>query len=146
MVVFIVLIFVIVPITNFLHELGHILIAKFYSVKGTMIVIGSGRKLFHFTLFNTKVFIHAVYFIGALSTNESQEKITNWQKGLISLGGPFLNIGIGTCIYFSGFYHNQFVLLFMLFNMWVGVLNVLPFKISKRESDGYVFVKSLLGR
>ncbi|MFC4323563.1 site-2 protease family protein [Litchfieldia salsa] len=139
----IVLLFLVVPITIFLHECGHIIIAKLMKLDGLEIVIGSGPSLLLFFVIGIKVQINMVYFVGGYSTNTSVQEIKEWQKGLISLGGPLLNLFLAI-VFFMLFNMNHMVdELLVLFNVWVGIVNLIPYKLMKKESDGYVFVKSM---
>jgi membrane-associated protease RseP (regulator of RpoE activity) len=143
MLLFVILLVVIVPITNFIHEWGHILLARWLKVTGTMLELGVGPKIFSFRLLGCQCQINAVYFLGAQSFNESDEEVSNWNKGLIALGGPFGNLLIAFLLSVSITNEDKIIWLFMLFNFWVGFVNLLPFKLFKKESDGFVFTKML---
>ena len=144
MLLFVILLIVIVPITNFIHEWGHILLARSLKVTGTMIELGVGPKICSFRLLGCQCQINAVYFLGAQSFNESDEVISNWNKGLIALGGPLGNLFIAILLSISITIEDKAIWLFMLFNFWVGFVNLLPFKFFKKESDGLIFTKVLV--
>ncbi len=137
------LVLVVVPITNFFHETGHIFIAKLFNLKGSDIVIGTGPKLISFNLLETNVQFNLFYFLGGYSTNVSEGEITNWQRGLISLGGPLINIMVASLLLISNLPYSMLVELFILFNLWVGLVNLVPYKFLNRESDGFVFLTSI---
>jgi Zn-dependent protease len=143
MLLFVILLVVIVPISNFIHEYGHILIARTLKVNGTIIEIGVGPTFSSFRLFGCQCRINTVYFLGAQSFNESDTEVSNWNKALIALGGPLGNLVIACLLSVIITNDNQTVRLFMLFNFWVGFVNLLPFRFFKKESDGYIFTSML---
>ncbi|MCH1625587.1 site-2 protease family protein [Ferdinandcohnia quinoae] len=136
--------FLSVPLTNLLHEVGHVSGAKFLGIKGSQIQLGTGPKLFHFHVKETKVDVMLAYFIGAYSTNEYQGRLQEWKRGVISLSGPILNIIVVVIMTILGLTETTSLRLFILFNLWVGGVNIIPFKIKEKESDGYIFVKALV--
>ncbi|WP_078544129.1 site-2 protease family protein [Litchfieldia alkalitelluris] len=139
------LLLLIVPVTNLFHEMGHALCAKLFKLSEIHIGIGTGKLLYRFKIVGIVINIHMLYFIGAYTTNEgSTNEIPQWQKGLISLGGPFINIVISIIVLLVTTQESMFFELFILFNLWVGLMNLLPYRIKKRESDGLIFLKSML--
>ena len=143
MFLFVLLLIVIVPISNFIHEYGHVLMAQTLKVNGTIIEIGVGQRIISFRFFGCQCRINTVYFLGAQSYNESDIEVSNWNKALIALGGPLGNLVIACLLSVFITNDNQTVRLFILFNFWVGFVNLVPFRFLKRESDGFVFTSML---
>lgn len=136
--------FFFVPLTNLLHEVGHVVAGRFLGINGTLIQLGSGPKLFHFDIKHTEINVMAIYFIGAFSTSDYSDRLVDWKRGVISLSGPLVNICIVLAMIFIGWTETTSLRLFILFNLWVGVVNIIPFKVKGKESDGYIFVQALI--
>ncbi|MBD8071485.1 site-2 protease family protein [Bacillus sp. PS06] len=139
----IVLLFIVVPMTVFLHEVGHGLVARVMKIDGVEVVIGTGPMLVSFQFGGIHFQFHAIYFFGAYTTNLSAHEVSEWQRGLISLGGPLVNVGVAILAYLLLDMNHMISELFVLFNVWVGLVNLIPYKLLKRESDGLIFIKSM---
>ena len=131
------------PISNLLHEIGHILVARFFQVRGTQISLGIGPKLFGFKVGGTFLEINLVYFIGAFSTNDSSLEISDFKKAMIAVGGPVMNIVIAVVMMRIYEIENMLVSLTIFYNIWLGIMNLLPYKFIGKASDGWVFLSSL---
>lgn len=138
----ILLLLVIVPITNLLHELGHIVMARLLKADHAILELGMGSELLSFSCFNTHIKIRTIFFVGAMSTNESDIELSYLKKALIAIGGPLSNTILVLClIQFDPF--SQLFHLMVLFNIWVALFNLIPFKLGQKRSDGYQFIQML---
>ncbi|MDF0728079.1 site-2 protease family protein [Cytobacillus sp. S13-E01] len=131
------------PISNLLHEIGHILVARFFQVRGTQISLGIGPKLFGLKVGGTFLEINLVYFIGAFSKNDSSLEISDFKKAMIAVGGPVMNIVIAVVMMRIYEIENMLVSLTIFYNIWLGIMNLLPYKFIGKASDGWVFLSSL---
>ncbi len=139
--------FTIIPLTTLLHELGHYFMTKFYFVDNVTISVGSGKKLIHFK-FKSLTFVLRIFPYGGATFFELTSYLSPLKQIWISLGGPLLN-GFIAILLFSQVLGNDldFITLwlqwFALFNLWVCVMNLIPYKIGTFYSDGWVIVKAI---
>lgn len=143
MLVFVFFLFVTVPVVNFLHELGHVFTSRIFGMTNTVLHLGTGPCLFRFQIVGIEINIHLVFFIGALSFSEYDEELQEWKRGIISIGGPLLNVMIALISLLLDVNENFHWELFILFNLWVGIVNMIPFKMKEKHSDGYLFIQTM---
>ncbi|TLS37671.1 site-2 protease family protein [Pseudalkalibacillus caeni] len=136
----------VVPATIFLHETGHLIVAKVLKIKGLRMVLGTGPLLIEKNTLDVAVEIRLLYFAGGYSTTHSKGSIHKWKQGLISIGGPLINLFFcyGLMQWLDSRATNSFLQLLFLFNLWVGIINLIPFRIKGKESDGWNFIKNVL--
>lgn len=74
--------------------------------------------------------------------NERHDEFSIREKAYISAGGPFLN-GVMALIYFvwPPFLMYDVVTLFLLFNFYLAIVNLIPFVFRGNASDGYHLLK-----
>lgn len=85
--------------------------------------------------------------LGGHTASERDPYYSKVEQIIISLFGPLLNgvVGILSTLIFSA--SNSSVLLFFnLFNIWLCVINLIPYRIGDKQSDGYVILKIMFGR
>ncbi|MDX5474859.1 MAG: site-2 protease family protein [Bacillaceae bacterium] len=144
MIEFILFVLVGIPIIHLVHELGHVLVARIFQVKKTRIVLGMGEPLVNLTLFGTKLEINRIYMFGGYSTNDESGNLPYFQQALISFGGPALNILlIFASIPLITRESVYFFTLFISFNIWIALSNLIPFKFGDKRSDGWIIATSL---
>ncbi|WP_075036774.1 site-2 protease family protein [Halobacillus dabanensis] len=134
----IVLIFLMAPISLFVHELGHVLPGLFFGSERSNIHIGRGSSLLHCRGKKLELSIHVWFFQGAYSINERSPAFSNFEKVWISIGGPLLNglFALILSLFFSEA-ENPFVKVFLLFNLYLAIVNLIPFSFKGKGSDGY---------
>lgn len=134
----------IVPAVHLIHEMGHVLFAKLFGIKETEIVLGIGPELFHFSHASIRYRVHSLIFLGGYSTNSKEGVLSPEKVAFISLGGPLCNIAsILLALPLLSEYDLLLLHLFILFSSWVGLVNLIPFKLGNRRSDGWQIVTSL---
>lgn len=128
-----------------IHEAGHIIAARLSSACNICLKIGAGKKLFAFRIGRLHVIIHRLFFLQFVTESESAKQYTNSEKIFISFLGPLFSIFFaGICYFlFTAFWDLHVLFFSFLFNLWVAVINLLPFKIGKKSSDGYVIFRLL---
>jgi hypothetical protein len=133
-----VLIFLMAPISLFIHELGHVLPGLFFGSERSIIHIGRGSTLFCWRGKKLELSIQLWFFQGAYSINERSPVFSNHEKIWISVGGPLLN-GLLAFILFVFFSELKlpYVKVFLLFNLYLAVVNLIPFSFKGKGSDGY---------
>ncbi|WP_096156714.1 MULTISPECIES: site-2 protease family protein [Bacillus] len=144
MIEFILFLLIGIPFIHLVHELGHVVVARIFHVKKTRIVLGMGSPVFQFSILGTSVEINKIYMFGGYSTNDEDGKLSYLQQALISLGGPTLNILlIFASIPFITRENVYFFTLFISFNIWIALSNLIPFKFGDKRSDGWVIASSI---
>lgn len=134
----------IVPAVHLIHEMGHVLFAKLFGIKETEIVLGIGPEWFHFSHASIRYRVHYLVFLGGYSTNSREGVLSPEKVAFISLGGPLFNIAsIFLVLPLLSEYDLLLLHLFILFSSWVGLVNLIPFKMGNRRSDGWQIATSL---
>lgn len=136
------LIFLVSPISHFLHELGHALGASLVKADNIKIIIGKGKTLVKMGTVKVKIVVNKWYFIGGLTESFREKPYNKAEKILILLFAPFLN-GIVAVIFYIIFTHhsNIFVEIIIWYNLWLMLSNLLPFKWDGKQTDGYTIYK-----
>ncbi|KQL52566.1 hypothetical protein AN964_02775 [Heyndrickxia shackletonii] len=137
----------IAPLTLFIHEFGHSIGAYLVKSDKIQLFIGVGKRLFFFRISTISFHIHTFYMLGGHTASERDPYYSKVEQIIISLFGPLLNgvVGILSTLIFSA--SNSSVLLFFnLFNIWLCVINLIPYRIGDKQSDGYVILKIMFGR
>ncbi|MUV39734.1 hypothetical protein JNUCC1_03618 [Lentibacillus sp. JNUCC-1] len=135
---------VIVPVSNALHEAGHMAAAAAVHSDRFNMIIGSGRPLWQLDFGRLTITVHRMFFIGASAEQTRESPFTPLEKTWISLCGPLLNvfaslIGLMALNWIS----LPLIEWFILYNMWLGIMNLIPLKIKQRQSDGYIIAANL---
>ncbi|KGX83268.1 site-2 protease family protein [Pontibacillus marinus] len=141
------LLFIIVPLGLFLHELGHGFFAFIRNVSSIHIGIGRGKEIFSFQMGRIHVHISLFFFIGAFASYSSEEAFTYMDKIMISLGGPLFSMA-AFWLSWWGFLTIQtnFLFTLMLFNGWLAFINLIPYKVKDKKSDGYTIIEAVIAR
>lgn len=141
---FIFLLLIVAPIGTIIHEGGHLIGAKTMKADRIVISIGYGRKLFAITFKNIQINIRVYYFIGGHVENKRKIPYKLAEMIWIIGFGPFLN-GIFAVIFYILYQlaPSEYVYLLFLFNLWLALINVIPFKIKEKQSDGYIIFNLL---
>lgn len=133
------LILVIVPISLFIHELGHLLGAKYLKADRVTIYLGAGRKLFTLSFKEMTLNVSLLIMFNAHTQSERKQNFTNKELAFITMMGPLFSL------IFTGFFSLLFIITtselifyFFLFNLWLAVINLVPFKTKNQKSDGYL--------
>lgn len=138
------LIFVVAPISTFIHELGHLIGAKLSHANNVVLTIGSGKQIFSVKLKSLELRFNKLYFIGGYVNSTAKEGYTYFNKITIALCGPLNNIIFACFIYFISMNTMMnLIQIMILFNLWLACINLIPFKLSNRKSDGYTILLAL---
>lgn len=136
---FIIFILIIVPISLFTHELGHLLGAKYLKADRVIISIGTGKKLYSLNYKNIKLDISLFVMFHAYTNSERKPEFSNKEFALITAMGPLLSLlltGIIGLILLT--ITSEIMIYFFYFNLWLSVINMIPFKLRGQKSDGYL--------
>lgn len=140
------LLFIVAPIGTFIHELGHALGAVLAKADTVILSIGSGKKTFQFSIKKIQIKIHNLFFIGGYIESERKLSYKNRDICLIAILGPMLNIIIAAVLFFiqKNVVNNDFIYILFLFNIWLALINIIPFKIGDKYSDGYTILRAIM--
>ncbi|WP_349410367.1 site-2 protease family protein [Pseudalkalibacillus sp. SCS-8] len=141
-------IFLLFPVSNLLHELGHYITARSSGIQDTELRIGYGPVIFHInnTFLNMKVGLF--YFAGAYTAWSGTSALNPIHRVLISMNGPLVNMVVavyGWVLLRRGpsVEYEMTLSIFVMINLWIAVGNLLPYKLFGKSSDGLVAIKGL---
>lgn len=141
------LIFIIIfaPMSLLCHELGHAIVARICHADHMMIVTGSGKVRFKWTIGRLKWIIRTSIIFPIYTISERELVFSTREQMSISLGGPLIN-GLLMCgfilVQLYVFPHPS-IQLAIAFNAWLWIVNCIPFKIGQKQSDGYTIYKMM---
>lgn len=136
---------IIAPVSLFLHEVGHVIGARLMRATAICLSMGLGKKLWTFSFQNIDITIRTFFLWNYYTLSEREGSFDRYEKVMITLLGPLSNVGIATICWFV--YHmliqSSVIYLFFLFNLWVAVINFIPFKMGQKQTDGYTMMQLL---
>lgn len=130
--------FVFAPLAMLLHECGHGLGGLFVKAKEIKITHGTGPSIVRLSIGRLQYHLHLFYFLGGMTESAKEAPYDRLEKIVITLMGPILNGIIGLSVFCLLSSINSLWHLFTLFNFWLCFINLIPFKIGERKSDGYI--------
>lgn len=130
------LVFIIVigPLSIILHEAGHCFVARIFRADQVELSVGRGKSIFVWKQNNFRVEVNRFFFLGGYSNYHKEQAFNRFELVWISLAGPLLNLLIFLGTYWISI---PFIHLGSLFNLWLCLVNLIPFKVAMQESDGY---------
>jgi len=143
--VFILFFLITAPLAIFIHELGHALGARIVQAEKIHLYLGAGHKIGSFTCGKLTIHIGIFYFLGGFTLSERTPSYKKNERLIIILLGPVMNGAFSLVTYFLC-KNLPFVniRLFIYFNAWLFIMNLVPYKIGDKRSDGYMFLQTLL--
>jgi hypothetical protein len=132
------------PISIGLHEFGHALGAYIFKSDYIYFTVGNGRKLLSLNKGRIYIAIHTLIFLGGHVTYNRKRQYTRVEQIIISLGGPFCNGIIAFLCWQLKIMENDSLRIFFWFNIWLAVVNLLPFRFRDKKSDGYICFELLV--
>lgn len=145
-IVILVLIIFIAPFSLLFHEIGHVVGAKLMAASKILLTIGVGKRIFSITFQNIDIHFRRFFLVNSFTSTVRDEPFTNTEKIIITFMGPLFSsilafIAFG--LYYS-IYSSIYVYLLFLFNLWLVFINLIPFKIGEKQSDGYMILQMVL--
>lgn len=133
------------PMSLLIHEVGHIFGAKVKKASKIQLTIGSGKPLGKFSLQNVLIHLRLVYMFGSYTSTIREKPFTRDEKLFITLMGPIFNGILALFLYgtHSIYSENNIILLALLFNVWLFIVNLIPYKFGMKQSDGYLVYQLL---
>ncbi|WP_226658469.1 site-2 protease family protein [Guptibacillus hwajinpoensis] len=132
---------IIAPISLLLHEAGHTLAANIFTSASVKLHLGLGPRILTWRHSRGEVAVNAFYFIGAMTISAPPEKA--YGKIAIAIAGPLVNLIIAALTFLYPF-QSSITVWILFFNLWVGITNLIPFKLLGKESDGWTIVKAII--
>lgn len=143
---FLYLLFAAAPISIILHEIGHAFAAKIVNADSIMISIGKGKRLKVIFLGRMQLVIYTAFFLGGLAESKRKTPYSPREIVWIAMLGPITNGMIAFLFYvLNEIYPNNYLQLFYWFNVWLAVVNIIPFKLKDKYTDGYMIMQVILG-
>lgn len=142
------LLFIVAPIGTFIHESGHALGAKLVKADKVVLSIGLGKIIGTISLRQIEIRLHTFFFIGGFVQSERHLPYTVGETCLISICGPLNNAVFASFLYIlqTSYFDNYFMQVLYLFNVWLAIINIIPFKFTGKQSDGYTIVQAINNR
>ncbi|WLR59623.1 site-2 protease family protein [Guptibacillus hwajinpoensis] len=134
-------ILVISPISLLLHEAGHTVAANVFTKAGVKLHLGIGPRIFTWRHPRGEVAVNAIYFAGGMTISSQPDKA--YGKLAIAIAGPLMNLFVAALALILPF-HPSIIAWVLFFNLWLGITNLIPFRILGKESDGWTILKVLL--
>lgn len=136
--------FLTAPISNVAHEVGHMIGAFIVKADHMHLSIGKGKRVVTFTFKKLKVTLRRLYFTGGQAESMRYKAYLPIEMVFITIMGPLMNLLCAFIFYLLFQVHpTDIILLFILFNVWLGLGNLIPFKFKQNYSDGYMILKIL---
>ncbi|WP_188453748.1 site-2 protease family protein [Virgibacillus oceani] len=140
------LILLIAPVSTVIHELGHIIGAKLVKADSVTLSIGSGKSVCKFNIKRLHIRLHALYFIGGIAYSERSIPYKTGEIIWITLCGPVFNGIFAMLVSVLFDLTNGFYQLLVLFNCWLAIVNIIPFRLKEKQSDGYTIIQTISKR
>lgn len=138
------LLFVVAPIGTIVHESGHAIGAKLVKADTINLSIGLGKEIGTFSFKNLRMTVHLFFFLGGFVQSNRKPAYRSLEIICITAFGS-VNNGIFAILFYllNGIYYNQYIQILFLFNLWLAIVNMIPFKLKGKQSDGYMILKTL---
>ncbi|SDJ66476.1 site-2 protease family protein [Sediminibacillus albus] len=138
------LIFIVAPLGTIIHELGHALGAWLLKADRIEFSLGTGRRMSTIHLKRHQLNIHLLFIAGGQAFSQRHKPYSNVEAIVISLSGPLINLMAAAIIHLSASFLTIRLELLFWFNLWLAVINLIPFKWNGKHSDGYHVLSLLL--
>jgi F0F1-type ATP synthase assembly protein I len=131
------LIFIIAPLTTLIHELGHVSGSFIVKADSIRLSMGYGKKQLAVHLKQIKFTFYVFYFLGGYTSSNRVKPYKDSEIVWITILGPVFNVASALFSYHLYKLHpSHFLQLFLWFNIWMAVVNIIPFKINGKQTDG----------
>lgn len=147
-IVFLILVFIIAPISLLFHEIGHLVGASLMRATSVQLTIGLGKPLWQTKFANIHIMIRRFFLVNSVTSTVRTVPFSNREKITITMMGPLFSsmLTIITFIAYNVFIPTDVLYLFYMFNLWLVIINLIPFRIKHKQSDGYTICALLIQR
>lgn len=140
------LLFVLIAYASlFIHELGHAVMALLNKSDKSIIHIGKGPRLFKIKIGKLEIKLKRLFIFNFYNTAYRKEDYSKIEQIFMTLSGPLINgvLALVLWLLYMSSWFNPLLFISFLFNLWLFVFNLIPFKIGQSSSDGYTIYKLL---
>lgn len=136
------LILIVAPLSIVLHEMGHAFAARIVNADLITVTIGKGKRFKRIGLKRTQIIVYSNFLLGGVAESIRNKPYNSFEVIWITIFGPILSGIIAFLFYIlNEMYPNNYLQLFFWFNIWLAVVNIIPFKIKGKQTDGYMIIK-----
>jgi len=138
-IVFLILVFIIAPFSLLFHEIGHLVGATLMRATTVRLMVGLGKPIFETTFGHVQVIIRRFFLMNSVTSTVRTSPFLKREKFMITIMGPLFSgmLTLIAYIAYTVFVPSEILYLFFLFNLWLVIINLIPFKIGHKQSDGY---------
>ena len=138
---------IVVPVSMLVHELGHAFGAILIGAASVSIQLGIGRKVLSLKFGKVRLTIRLIPWFGAYTKSMLRAETSNLKGALIPAGGPIISMAVFAILLLSYIeWTTEWLSFALLFNGWLAIVNTIPFRLGKKQSDGYTVLYMLLHR
>ncbi|HEY4602551.1 MAG TPA: site-2 protease family protein [Cerasibacillus sp.] len=132
------------PISALIHESGHMIGSVMTGSNHVHLSIGYGKEMASFSTEKVHISIHLYFFLSGQAISERNRPYKTWELVFISICGPLNNVIFVFLFYFIyNIIPSKYILLLLFFNGWLAITNIIPYKVNKKRSDGYIVMKAI---
>ncbi|WP_226034634.1 site-2 protease family protein [Aquibacillus saliphilus] len=135
-------ILIIAPLGAIIHEIGHLIGAYLMKANYGELTIGSGKQIKQFSIGHLKITLNLFLLFGGYATGNRETAFNGRETAIIALSGPLLNAIIATFLELL-LIDNLLINIFALYNWWLAIVNLIPFSVNGKQSDGFLVCKSI---
>ncbi|QTM99708.1 hypothetical protein ERJ70_10585 [Sediminibacillus dalangtanensis] len=139
------LVLVAAPAGVWIHESGHAIGSWFCRAEYMDLTLGAGKRIKEVRIGRKlTVHFHLLFTAGGHASSSRTHPYSRVEKVIISLGGPACNLAAGWLLMKFVFESNAWIRLFALYNLWIAMVNFIPFKWRGKKSDGYFVLRTII--
>jgi|SRR5699024_3981742 len=133
------------PCCLIFHELGHVYAAKLVKSDHVELSIGLGKQIWQGQIKGVHMYIQKLFLINSFTSSHRKQPYSKHEKILISVMGPLFSLLLAMLLFivYGYLYTLPVIYVLHLFNLWVSLVNLIPFKVGQKVSDGYTIYKQL---
>lgn len=138
-------IMLITPFGLFWHELGHVFAAYLMRARHITLTVGSGKPIIQGTLGHVTFEIRRILLFNSYTRIEASTYLSNKDKVIITSMGPIFSLLLSLLAYVLNLLIVKHLIWYILclFNLWLGIINLIPFRIKGKQSDGYTILQTI---
>lgn len=133
------------PVCFLVHEGGHIVAAKLVKASHIALHLGVGRIIWQGNWGSIHVTLRQFWFSNSYMASDRRLPYNAWETIFIAVMGPSFSLllAVGLLGAYSFFGMTTIFYLLFWFNVWIGAVNLIPFKVGQKQSDGYTICKQM---
>ncbi len=133
------------PAGAFVHETGHVIGSWICRADTMELSLGSGKRMKAVKIGSKlTVHFHLLLMAGGHASSKRAQPYSGREKAVISMAGPVFNLAAGWLLLEFVSEGDGWIRLFALYNIWIAMVNFIPFKWRGKKSDGYFVIRSMI--